>query len=127
MNMKVKKAPVEIAEAQMRRGVLELCILSIIAQGEVYPSDILKKLKASKMIVVEGTIYPLLTRLKNAGFLSYQWKESKTGPPRKYFKITAEGKVFQSGLHKSWLTLSKAVDTSIKPKRKPSTRKSSKK
>ena len=127
MNMKVKKAPVEIAEAQMRKGVLELCILSIIAQGEIYPSDILKKLKTSKMIVVEGTIYPLLTRLKNAGFLSYQWKESKIGPPRKYFKITKEGKDFQTGLHKSWMTLSKAVDSSIKTKRKPSTNKTSKK
>ena len=125
--MKVKKAPVEIAEAQMRKGVLELCILSIIAQGEIYPSDILKKLKTSKMIVVEGTIYPLLTRLKNAGFLSYQWKESKIGPPRKYFKITKEGKDFQTGLHKSWMTLSKAVDSSIKTKRKPSTNKTSKK
>ncbi len=127
MDTKVKKAPIEIAEAQMRKGVLELCILSIIAEGEAYPSDILKKLKASKMIVVEGTIYPLLSRLKNAGFLSYQWKESKIGPPRKYFKITTEGKAFQAGLHKNWLTLSKAVDSACKPKKKVSTRKTSKK
>lgn len=127
MNMKIKKSPIELAEAQMRKGVLEFCILSIIAEGEVYPSDILKKLKASKMIVVEGTIYPLLSRLKNAGFLSYQWKESKIGPPRKYFTITTEGKDFQADLHKSWSLLSKAVEASIKPKKKTSKARTSKK
>ena len=77
---------IENAQAQMKKGVLELCILGIISEGEAYPSDIIKKLKASEMIVVEGTMYPLLNRLKNAGFLSYNWKESNSGPPRKYYQ-----------------------------------------
>ena len=84
----------ENTKAQMRKGVLELCILSIIAEEEAYPSDIIQKLKASELIVVEGTLYPLLTRLKNAGLLTYVWRESNSGPPRKYFQLTEEGKEF---------------------------------
>ena len=84
--------------AQMRKGVLEYCILSILKNGEAYPSDILLKLKKSNLIVVEGTLYPLLTRLKNAGLLTYRWEESKSGPPRKYYSETAEGIVF----YRSW-------------------------
>jgi len=84
----------ENTKAQMRKGVLEYCILSILKNGEAYPSDILIKLKKSNLIVVEGTLYPLLTRLKNSGLLSYRWKESKSGPPRKYYSATSEGIVF---------------------------------
>ncbi len=98
----------------MRKGVLEMCILSIIAEEEVYPSDIIKKLKASELIVVEGTLYPLLTRLKNAGLLHYTWKESTSGPPRKYFHITEEGREFLNGLISTWNLLVHAVNQSTK-------------
>lgn len=98
----------------MRRGVLEMCILSIIAEEEVYPSDIIQKLKKSEMIVVEGTLYPLLTRLKNAGLLEYTWKESNSGPPRKYYQVTGSGESFLGGLLKTWSQLVKAVSNSTK-------------
>ena len=104
----------ENTKAQMRKGVLELCILSIIAEEEVYPSDIIKKLKASELIVVEGTLYPLLTRLKNADLLHYSWKESTSGPPRKYFHITSEGRNFLDGLIGTWNHLVHAVNQSTK-------------
>ena len=100
--------------AQMRKGVLEYCILSILKNGEAYPSDILLKLKKSNLIVVEGTLYPLLTRLKNAGLLTYRWEESKSGPPRKYYSETAEGIVFLSELEVTWKDLVKAVRLTIK-------------
>ena len=93
----------------MRRGVLELCILSIISEEEVYPSDIIEKLKASKLLVKEGTLYPLLTRLKNAGLLHYTWKESKSGPPRKYYQLTDTGQDFLHGLLNTWNDLVNAV------------------
>jgi len=102
----------ENTKAQMRKGVLELCILSIIAEKEVYPSDIIKKLKESELIIVEGTLYPLLTRLKNAGLLGYSWKESKSGPPRKYYTITEEGQAFLQDLLGSWNDLVNAVSNS---------------
>ena len=100
--------------AQMRKGVLEYCILSILKNGEAYPSDIVIKLKKSNLIVVEGTLYPLLTRLKNAGLLTYRWEESKSGPPRKYYSETAEGIVFLSELEVTWKDLVKAVRLTIK-------------
>ena len=86
----------------MRKGLLEYCILHIISRGEVYASDMLDELTSARMIVVEGTLYPLLTRLKNAGLLEYKWVESKSGPPRKYYKLTAEGTGFLSGLTETW-------------------------
>ncbi len=104
----------ENTKAQMRKGVLELCILSIIAEKEVYPSDIIKKLKESELIIVEGTLYPLLTRLKNASLLAYTWKESKTGPPRKYYTMTDEGHVFLKDLLGSWKNLVSAVNKSTR-------------
>jgi PadR family transcriptional regulator len=104
----------ENTKAQMRKGVLELCILSIIAEGEAYPSDIIKKLKESELIVVEGTLYPLLTRLKNADLLHYTWKESRTGPPRKYYHITKIGEDFLQGLIETWNQLLNAVNQSTK-------------
>ena len=81
----------ENTKAQMRKGVLEFCILSILSNGDAYTSDIIGKLKEAKLIVVEGTLYPLLTRLKNAGLLSYRWEESNSGPPRKYYGLTELG------------------------------------
>ncbi|MBT5440303.1 MAG: PadR family transcriptional regulator [Candidatus Marinimicrobia bacterium] len=105
---------IENTTAQMRKGVLEFCILSILKNGEAYPSDILSRLKKAKLIVVEGTLYPLLTRLKNSKYLTYRWEESKSGPPRKYYSVTAEGIVFLSELDESWKNLLKAVRLTTK-------------
>lgn len=95
----------ENTQVQMRKGLLELCILHIIARGVVYASDVLEELTAAKMIIVEGTLYPLLTRLKSAGLVEYKLVDSHAGPPRKYYKITAEGEAFLATLDKSWLDL----------------------
>lgn len=100
---------IENTKAQMRKGVLEYCILSILKDGEAYTSDILATLKDAKMLVVEGTVYPLLTRLKNAGLLSYRWEESSSGPPRKYYELTETGKLFLEELNTTWSNLQKAV------------------
>lgn len=105
---------IENTKAQMRKGVLEFCILSILKNGEAYPSDILIRLKKANLIVVEGTIYPLLTRLKNSGLLSYRWEESKSGPPRKYYTITSDGVTFLSALDETWKELVKAVRLTTK-------------
>jgi len=104
----------ENTKAQMRKGLLELCVLSIISGKEMYPSDIIEQLKVSKMIVVEGTLYPLLTRLMREDLLSYSWKESKSGPPRKYYKITENGTSFLDELLSTWEELKNAVVLAIK-------------
>jgi PadR family transcriptional regulator PadR len=96
--------------SQMRKGVLEFCILSIIKLGEAYPSDIIDKMKAANLNILEGTLYPLLTRLKNAEFLTYRWVESNSGPPRKYFLLTEKGAEFYKELENTWLELANAVD-----------------
>jgi PadR family transcriptional regulator PadR len=101
---------IENTKVQMRKGILEFCILGIISRGEVYASDILDALKNANMLVVEGTVYPLLTRLKNAGLLTYEWKESSSGPPRKYFTLTQEGKTAFEELKQTWNELSDAAD-----------------
>jgi len=101
---------IENTKAQMRKGVLEYCILSILKDGEAYTSDILNNLKDAKMLVVEGTIYPLLSRLKNAGLLIYRWEESTGGPPRKYYDLTETGKLFLKELNTTWSNLQKAVN-----------------
>lgn len=105
---------IENTKAQMRKGILEYCILSIISKGEIYASDILERLKDAKLIVVEGTLYPLLTRLKNDGLLAYSWQESTMGPPRKYYKLTAEGEQFLLALNKSWEELLFSVERATK-------------
>ncbi len=101
---------VENAKAQMRKGILEYCILSILSKNDAYASDIIKELKEARLIVVEGTLYPLLTRQKNAGLLSYRWEESTQGPPRKYYTITDIGLSFLNDLHQSWKELVNAID-----------------
>lgn len=101
---------IENTKAQMRKGVLEFCILSILRGGEAYTNDILDTLKDAKMLVVEGTIYPLLTRLKNAGLLNYRWEESTGGPPRKYYELTETGKLFLKELNTTWDALHQAVN-----------------
>lgn len=103
----------------MRKGVLEYCILSIISKEEVYASDILQNLKEAKLIVVEGTLYPLLTRLKNDGLLNYRWEESTSGPPRKYYGLTEMGRKFLTEMDTTWGELVKAVNlTTSKTKKK---------
>jgi PadR family transcriptional regulator PadR len=105
---------IENTKAQMRKGVLEYCILSILKGGDAYATGILDKLKDAKLIVVEGTLYPLLTRLKNANLLSYRWEESTSGPPRKYYRLTAEGESFLKELDVTWSDLVKAVKITTK-------------
>ncbi len=99
----------ENAKAQMRKGILEYCILLILEQGDAYASDIIQRLKESEMIVVEGTLYPLLTRQKNSGLLSYRWEESTQGPPRKYYALTEEGRKFLAELDLAWNELVDAI------------------
>jgi PadR family transcriptional regulator PadR len=101
---------VENAKTQMRRGILEMCVLCIISREEVYPSDIIAQLKDANMLIVEGTLYPLLTRLKSAGFLNYRWVESKSGPPRKYYHITPAGENVKNELVKAWYEVVAAVE-----------------
>ena len=101
---------IENTKAQMRKGVLEYCILSILKDEDAYVAEILDTLKDAKMIVVEGTIYPLLTRLKNAGLLNYRWEESTSGPPRKYYGLTETGKIFLKELDTTWDNLRTAVN-----------------
>ena len=100
----------ENTKAQMRKGILEYCILSVLSRSSCYASDIIKELKEAKVIVVEGTLYPLLTRQKNAGLLSYRWEESQQGPPRKYYELTSEGKEYLKDLHNSWDELVESVN-----------------
>ena len=104
---------IENTQTQMRKGILEYCILSIIAKGEIYASDIIAELRKAQLLVVEGTLYPLLTRLKNNGLLTYTWVESTSGPPRKYYLLSEDGKVVLEQLDKTWLELAFAVQTSI--------------
>lgn len=104
---------VENTQTQMRKGILEYCILSIISRGEIYASDIIKELKRAKLLVVEGTLYPLLTRLKNNGLLSYTWVESTGGPPRKYYTLSESGLEVLKKLDKTWEELSYAVTSSV--------------
>lgn len=95
----------------MRKGVLELCILSMLSRGDAYANDLINRLKESKMIVVEGTLYPMLTRQKNAGLLSYRWEESPQGPPRKYYSLTDLGRRYLQDLEASWVDLVNTVDS----------------
>ncbi len=104
---------IENNKAQMRKGVLELCILSVLSEGDAYPSEIIERMKDSRLLVVEGTLYPLLTRLKNDGYLSYRWEESNSGPPRKYFKLTEKGTQFLKELKITWQELVSAVNKTI--------------
>lgn len=106
---KLRIMDIQNTQSQMRKGVLEFCILSIIRQGEVYPSDIVDKMKAANLHLFEGTLYPLLTRLKNAGLLTYRWVESNSGPPRKYFSMTDKGLDFYGELERTWNELADAV------------------
>ena len=107
---------IENTKAQMRKGVLEFCILSVLKHKEAYTSEILDSLKNAKLLVVEGTVYPLLTRLKNDGLLNYRWEESISGPPRKYYELTELGQTFLNELNSTWTELSDAVNLITKQK-----------
>src|SRR4051812_25437021 len=109
-----KDGEFEDAKAQMRRGMLEFCTLLIIARDEVYASDILKELKRADLIVVEGTLYPLLSRLKSEGLLEYDWKESASGPPRKYYTLTPKGKEKLADMKVTWKSLVESITTLLK-------------
>ncbi|MFA5935325.1 MAG: PadR family transcriptional regulator [Patescibacteria group bacterium] len=97
-------------KAQMRKGILEFCILLIISQGKTYTNDILKELRTADLLVVEGTVYPILSRLKNAGLLSYDWSESPNGPPRKYYALTENGHDFLEQLVGTWESLDSSIN-----------------
>jgi len=96
-------------KSQMRKGYLEYCILLILRKKPAYASDIISELKEAKLIVVEGTLYPLLTRLKNGGLLDYRWEESTQGPPRKYYEMTEQGSVFLEDLESAWEEINNVV------------------
>jgi PadR family transcriptional regulator PadR len=105
---------IENTQSQMRKGILEFCILSVIRRGEAYPSDIVEEMRGAGLQILEGTLYPLLTRLKNADMLTYRWVESSSGPPRKYFLLTEKGEAFYAELAQTWQELSDAVNTLTK-------------
>lgn len=106
----MEKTNLDNIQAQMRKGVLEYCILLVLSQRDAYASDLIEILKESRIIVVEGTLYPLLTRQKNAGLLNYRWEESPQGPPRKYYSLTDKGRTFLTELDQSWNDLVSTVN-----------------
>ncbi len=97
-------------KAQMRKGILEYCILAILSRGDSYAPKIIAELKQAEMIVVEGTLYPILTRQKNAGLLTYRWEESPQGPPRKYYTLTDKGREYLVALDEAWAELVKQIE-----------------
>jgi len=101
---------VDNIKSQMRKGILEYCILLILNGRKAYANDIIQLLQEARLIVVEGTLYPLLTRLKNMGLLNYQWIESNQGPPRKYYELTSEGKKFLAGLEQAWNEVEETIN-----------------
>ena len=104
---------VENTQIQMRKGILEFCILHIISRGEVYASDMLEELTSARIMVVEGTLYPLLTRLRKSGLVEYRWEESSSGPPRKYYHLTEGGKDFLGSLNDTWSQLTTSTNNII--------------
>ena len=114
---------VENAYIQMRKGILEFCVLHVIARGEVYTSDLIQELTQARMVVVEGTLYPLLNRLKTAGLLQYSWKESSAGPPRKYYSLTAQGHETLKVLTEAWRETVSSVESIINHSPAPGTTK----
>ncbi len=109
----------ENTQVQMRKGILEFCVLQIISRGEVYASDLMDELTNARIIVVEGTLYPLLARLKNAGLLEHKWVESPYGPPRKYYRLTDKGVKFLSALTSTWEELVRSTELILSRSKKP--------
>lgn len=100
---------VDNAKSQMRKGMLEYCVLLLLSREPSYAYDIITRLKDAELIVVEGTLYPLLTRLKKDGLLAYEWRESTQGPPRKYYTLTNDGRSFLHELDFAWNELARTV------------------
>ncbi len=100
---------IDNTKSQMRKGMLEYCILLLLHKRPCYANDIISKLKKAEMIVVEGTLYPLLTRLKNDNLLKYEWQESTQGPPRKYYALTSDGEEALRQLDNSWNEIANTV------------------
>jgi PadR family transcriptional regulator PadR len=98
----------------MRKGILEFCLLLVVSQGKTYANDILRELRTADLVVLEGTVYPILNRLKNAGLLAYDWVESPSGPPRKYYVLTDEGKAFLRQLVETWRVLDGSITSLLK-------------
>lgn len=111
--MVVESFNIENHKAQLKKGTLEFCILLIISKGQIYTSDILAELKQANLIVVEGTLYPLLSRLKSSGLLSYSWVESQSGPPRKYYSLTPAGTEALKKLKENWAEYTQAINKLI--------------
>ena len=105
-----KRMNIENAKSQMRKGMLEYCVLLLLEHRPSYASDIIQQLKNAELLVVEGTLYPLLTRLKNDGLLQYEWQESTQGPPRKYYALSQEGEKFLEDLDAAWTELSNTIN-----------------
>lgn len=114
ISMPIKETALENTRAQLRKGILEFCTLLIIARGRVYASEILSRLKKADLLVVEGTLYPLLSRMRSAGLLSHSWEESKSGPPRKYYELTDTGHVTLTELKQTWKHLVGSISTLIR-------------
>jgi len=112
--MKENTYNLENTQAQMRKGTLDFSILLIISEGKVYAGEIITKLITANIIVVEGTLYPLLSRLKRVGLVSYEWKESKAGPPRKYYFLTKEGEGVLKSLLSTWSEFNTSINKLIK-------------
>jgi PadR family transcriptional regulator PadR len=113
MNLKIAvmtENNIENIKSQMRRGVLEYCILSVLDKNDAYASELINKLKDARIIVVEGTLYPLLTRQKNQGLLAYRWEESTQGPPRKYYTLTDKGREVLQEMDKAWKEIVETLD-----------------
>jgi len=110
VGVKKKIMNIENAKSQMRKGMLEYCVLLLLKHRPSYASDIIQQLKNAELLVVEGTLYPLLTRLKNDGLLQYEWQESTQGPPRKYYALSGEGETFLEGLDGAWNELSNTIN-----------------
>lgn len=106
----MEKNQTDNVKSQMRKGMLEYCILLLLSKGKYYPSDIIQALNEAKMIVVEGTLYTLLNRLRREGKLDYEWQESPKGPPRKYYFITPEGSLILQAMEQAWLEISNAIN-----------------
>ena len=109
----MEKIEIKNAKRDMRKGLLEFTVLLIISRGKVYASEIIEKLKSADLIIVEGTLYPLLSRLKTDGLLKYNWEESPAGPPRKYYELTDEGQNYLKLLRESWESLNNSLKSLI--------------
>lgn len=106
----LKKEETDNIKSQMRKGILELCVLRLLSDREAYPSDIIKSLHEARLTVVEGTIYTLLNRLRREGKLEYEWRESRQGPPRKYFFLTPLGRETLNVINQAWIEIQQTVN-----------------